>query len=133
MSNLWKKKIEEQGINPDNFVDLALAGGKLTDVPEPVELPEVQEQNESAGKVKAGSLEALLQELKDIESGKKKAGNNKKISVSIDAVAYLKLEIIKKKIEEGFFMEVPLSKVVSSAIDEQYETKYRKTKKVKAP
>lgn len=136
MSNLWKKKAEEQGLNPDNFVDLALAGGKLTEV-EPVALTVVETviapETEIEVQADAGSLEALLKELKDIESGKKKAGKHKKISISIDAVTYLKIEIMKKKFEEGFFMEVPFSKVVGSAIDEHYDTKYRKNKKPKAP
>ncbi|AXA24244.1 hypothetical protein C1S65_09020 [Pseudomonas putida] len=74
-----------------------------------------------------------MKELKDIEGGKKKAGKHKKISISIDAVTYLKIEIMKKKFEEGFFMEVPFSKVIGSAIDEHYDTKYRKNKKPKAP
>jgi hypothetical protein len=138
MSNLWKKKAEEQGLNPDNFVDLALAGGKLTEE-EPVVLTVVEQfiapeaEPEIKVQADAGSLEALLKELKDIESGKKKAGKHKKISISIDAVTHLKIEIMKKKFEEGFFMEVPFSKVVGSAIDEHYDTKYRKNKKPKAP
>ncbi|MFV3378383.1 hypothetical protein ACNE9Y_30145 [Pseudomonas sp. NY11226] len=138
MSNLWKKKAEEQGLNPDDFVDLALAGGKLTEE-EPVALTVVEKfiapepESEVEVQADAGSLEALLKELKDIESGKKKAGKHKKISISIDAVTHLKIEIMKKKFEEGFFMEVPFSKVVGSAIDEHYDTKYRKNKKPKAP
>lgn len=138
MSN-WKRKVEEQGINPDNFVDLAISGGKLAQQAEPVALAVVEKviapepETEIEVQADAGSLEALLKELKDIESGKKKAGKHKKISISIDAVTYLKIEIMKKKFEEGFFMEVPFSKVVGSAIDEHYDTKYRKNKKPKAP
>ena len=138
MSN-WKKRVEEQGINPNDFVELALSGGKLTQQPEPVALaivetviaPEPEPEIEVQADV--GSLEALMKELKDIESGKKKAGKHKKISISLDAVTYLKIEIMKKKFEEGFFMEVPFSKVIGSAIDEHYDTKYRKNKKPKAP
>ncbi|RMN11909.1 hypothetical protein [Pseudomonas syringae group genomosp. 3] len=139
MSNLWKKKAEEQGLNPDNFVDLALSGGKLTEGAEPLALTIVENaikpepEVEIEMKHEAGSLEALLKELKDIESGKKKAGKHKKVSISIDAVTHLKIEIMKKKFEEGFFMEVPFSKVIGSAIDEHYDTKYRKNKKPKAP
>jgi hypothetical protein len=140
MSN-WKRKIEEQGINPNDFVDLAISGGKLAQQAEPVALtvvetviaPEPEPEPEIEVQADAGSLEALLKELKDIEGGKKKAGKHKKISISIDAVTYLKIEIMKKKFEEGFFMEVPFSKVVGSAIDEHYDTKYRKNKKPKAP
>lgn len=138
MSN-WKKRVEEQGINPNQFVDLASTGGKLTQEAEPVALTVVETviapelEPEIEGQADAGSLEALMKELKDIESGKKKAGKHKKISISIDAVTYLKIEIMKKKFEEGFFMEVPFSKVVGSAIDEHYDTKYRKNKKPKAP
>lgn len=138
MSN-WKRKVEEQGINPDNFVDLAISGGKLAQQAEPVALKVVETviapepEPEIEVQAEAGSLDALLKELKDIESGKKKAGKHKKISISIDAVTYLKIEIMKKKFEEGFFMEVPFSKVVGSAIDEHYDTKYRKNKKPKAP
>lgn len=137
MSNLWKKKLEEQGINPENFVDLALSGGKLTQESEPVALTIVETANapepEIEAQADAGSLEALLKELKDIETGKKKPAKHKKFSISMDAVTYLKLEIMKKKFEEGFFMEVPISKVVGSVIDEQYELKHRKNKKPKAP
>ncbi|WP_054889053.1 hypothetical protein [Pseudomonas sp. NBRC 111118] len=138
MSN-WKRKIEEQGINPNDFVDLAISGGKLAQQAEPVALTVVETviapepEPEIEVQADAGSLEALLKELKDIEGGKKKAGKHKKISISIDAVTYLKIEIMKKKFEEGFFMEVPFSKVVGSAIDEHYDTKYRKNKKPKAP
>ncbi|RTX96402.1 hypothetical protein EJ576_22005 [Pseudomonas sp. C 49-2] len=138
MSN-WKKRVEEQGINSSNFVDLAISGGKLAQQAEPVALKVVETviapEPEPAIEVHAdaGSLEALMKELKDIESGKKKAGKHKKISISIDAVTHLKIEIMKKKFEEGFFMEVPFSKVVGSAIDEHYDTKYRKNKKPKAP
>lgn len=138
MSN-WKKRVEEQGINATNFVDLAISGGKLTQEAEPVALKVVETviapepEPEIEVQADAGSLEALLKELKDIESGKKKAGKHKKISISIDAVTHLKIEIMKKKFEEGFFMEVPFSKVVGSAIDEHYDTKYRKNKKPKAP
>lgn len=136
MSN-WKKRVEEQGINPNQFVDLASTGGKLTQVAEPLALKVVETaiapEPEVEVQADAGSLEALLKELKDIESGKKKAGKHKKISISIDAVTHLKIEIMKKKFEEGFFMEVPFSKVVGSAIDEHYDTKYRKNKKPKAP
>lgn len=129
--NPWKKKVEEQGINPDDFVELARSGGKLTDasISKDVKVV-VSEENESG---EANVLEALLKELRDIESGKKKAGKHKKLSISLDAVTYLKIEIMKKKFEEGFFMEVPLSKVIGSAVDEHYETKYRKSKKPKAP
>jgi len=136
MSN-WKKRVEEQGINPNDFVELALSGGKLTQQPEPVALAIVETaiapEPEIEVQADAGSLEALMKELKDIESGKKKAGKHKKISISLDAVTYLKIEIMKKKFEEGFFMEVPFSKVIGSAIDEHYDTKYRKNKKPKAP
>ncbi|MER0548178.1 hypothetical protein AAA536_08020 [Pseudomonas aeruginosa] len=140
MSN-WKRKVEEQGVNASNFVDLAISGGKLAQqaepvalsVVEPVVIPEPEPEPEIEVQADAGSLEALLKELKDIEGGKKKAGKHKKISISIDAVTYLKIEIMKKKFEEGFFMEVPFSKVIGSAIDEHYDTKYRKNKKPKAP
>ena len=138
MSN-WKRKVEEQGINPDNFVDLAISGGKLAQQAEPVALAVVEPvvipepEPEIEVQADAGSLEALLKELKDIESKKKKAGGHRKISISLDAVTFLKIEIMKKRIEEGFFMEVPFSKVIGSAIDEHYDTKYRKNKKPKAP
>lgn len=138
MSN-WKRKVEEQGVNPNNFVDLAISGGKLAQQAEPVALTVVEPvvipepEPEIEVQADAGSLEALLKELKDIESGKKKAGKHKKISISLDAVSFLKIEIMKKKIEEGFFMEVPFSKVIGSAVDEHYDTKYRKNKKPKAP
>lgn len=101
MSNLWKKKIEEQGINPENFVDLALSGGKLTQEAEPVVLTVVETVIDSEAEIEspadAGSLEALMKELKDIETGKKKPAKHKKFSISMDAVTYLKLEIMKKK------------------------------------
>lgn len=134
-TNPWKKKLQDKGINTDDFIDSALSGGKLIQ-PEPVALAIVETaiapESEIDAQPNAGSLEALLKELKDIESGKKKAGKHKKISISIDAVTHLKIEIMKKKFEEGFFMEVPFSKVVGSAIDEHYDTKYRKNKKPKA-
>ncbi|WP_405126106.1 hypothetical protein ACI51W_03630 [Pseudomonas marginalis] len=138
-TNPWKKKLQDKGINTDDFIDSALSGGKLAQQAEPVALTVVETviapepEPEIEVQADAGSLEALLKELKDIESGKKKAGKHKKISISIDAVTYLKIEIMKKKFEEGFFMEVPFSKVVGSAIDEHYDTKYRKNKKPKAP
>jgi ribosomal protein L11 len=136
-TNTWKKKLQDKGINTDDFIDSALSGGKLAQQPEPVALTIVETavvpEAEIDVKHETGSLEALLKELKDIESGKKKAGKHKKVSISIDAVTYLKIEIMKKKFEEGFFMEVPFSKVIGSAIDEHYDTKYRKNKKPKAP
>jgi len=130
--NPWKKKVEEQGINPDDFIELANSGGKLTEESTAIALTVVEPKAEPAdeSKLVAGSLEALLKELKEIESGKQKAGKHKKISISLDAVTFLKVEIMKKRIEEGFFMEVPISKVIGSVIDEQYGLKHGK-KKVK--
>jgi hypothetical protein len=120
MSNLWAERSKELGVSGENFVELAASDGKLT---------RTEEDSD-----KETSHSSLLKELEKIESGKKKLKGSKKFSISLDAVTYLKLQImLQAESEKSSYADIPVSKFVGEAVKSHFESNYRKTKKQKAP